>query len=471
MPNKSILPKHLIAAMLVGLAYRVLLAWRFAGVAGDSLGYEQLARNLVDHHIYGFFQGGHLVSADYRMPGYPMFLASVYSVFGRGRFAVRLAQAMLDTITCILIALMALRLAPEHYQKRAATVAIWLAALCPFTASYTRIILTETLAIFLTALALVLLVVAFGDDDRLPTYFKAGIHLSPWFVGGFIIGLGTLVRPETPVLAIAALIALSAQCYRNAARPRFLRAGLWMTLGLILPLAPWAVRNRISLGEVRVLAPRHAEVPGQFVPSGFYDWTRTWLFQSDPYGQKLDWEGLYVSGSGPVPILAEQLPDSAFDSGEELRHVVSLFATLNREGSISAEIDSEFGRLARERTTRKPLRTYLWIPILRATTMWLIPVAPQEGRTTKKVISRLLVVMLHFTYIALAIAALWCLRGHPAIGLLLIFPILRTVAMVQVPWNPEPRYLLECFSEVLALAAIFCAEFMPSSFRSLFPDR
>ena len=57
------------------------------------------------------------------------------------------------------------------------------------------------------------------------------------------------------------------------------RAGVLMGVGLLLPLAPWAARNWRTLHEVQFLAPRYAQMPGDFAPRGFDAWTATWLWR------------------------------------------------------------------------------------------------------------------------------------------------------------------------------------------------
>ena len=65
-----------------------------------------------------------------------------------------LAQVVVDLGTCFLIALIAARLAPPNSRRRVALAGLWLAALCPFIANYSAVVLTEILVTFLTALAL-----------------------------------------------------------------------------------------------------------------------------------------------------------------------------------------------------------------------------------------------------------------------------------------------------------------------------
>jgi len=73
--------------------------------------------------------------------------------------AVMLAQAFVDLATCVLAAGIAHRLAtgvPDPARTRVAAAALWLTALCPFTANYAAVPLTEVLATFFTTLALLI---------------------------------------------------------------------------------------------------------------------------------------------------------------------------------------------------------------------------------------------------------------------------------------------------------------------------
>src|ERR1700723_2730128 len=156
-------------AMAAGLALRLFFICHFPFYSGDTKFYEELARNWLDHGVYGLFVNGQLMPVDQRMPAYPAFLAAIYSIFGRTRIAVMLAQACIDLVTCVLAALIAGRIAPAAKKSLAATIALWLAALCPFTASYTAAIVSETLAAFFTTLALLTLVWVCTDSNFAPS--------------------------------------------------------------------------------------------------------------------------------------------------------------------------------------------------------------------------------------------------------------------------------------------------------------
>ena len=96
--------------MAAGLTLRLYFIVHFPFYAGDTKFYEELARNWVDHGVYGLYVMGRLVPVDMRSPGYPGFLAAIYFLLGRGSRAVMLVQAFLDLGTCVLTALIAAEL-------------------------------------------------------------------------------------------------------------------------------------------------------------------------------------------------------------------------------------------------------------------------------------------------------------------------------------------------------------------------
>ena len=99
----------------------------FPFYAGDTKFYTELARNWLDHGVYGLFVQGQLLPVDMRMPGYPAFLAAIYALLGRTDKIVRIVQAFLDLATCVLTALIAARLAPASKRPLVAAAALWTA--------------------------------------------------------------------------------------------------------------------------------------------------------------------------------------------------------------------------------------------------------------------------------------------------------------------------------------------------------
>jgi hypothetical protein len=276
--------KHLIPALLLGLGLRIFLVWRFPFASGDTPYYEELARNWLYHGVYGFFSNGHLSASAVRTPGYPGFLAVIYSLAGPGRNAVFVVQAFVDLATCILAACIAARLAAgaiEPIRRRIIIAALWLAVLCPFTANYAAVPLTEVPATFLTTLAiLIFLLPSAYQLDLIGERSDLLRSVLTWFLGGLVVGLGTLVRPETPLLLVAVLFVYWLRWCRPSNWGKLTVATLWVTVGLLVPLAPWAARNAHVLGRAQFLSPRYAETFGDVMPTGFYAWTKTWMFRS-----------------------------------------------------------------------------------------------------------------------------------------------------------------------------------------------
>src|SRR5579875_547737 len=461
-------------AVLTALGWRLYFIRQFPFLdAGDTPIYQQLARNWLKHGIYGLKLGGRILPVDMRAPGYPAFLAAIYPVFGESWRAVMLAQAGMDVLTCVLAAGIAAVLAPQASRSRVALAALWLGAVCPFTANYTAVVLTETLATFLTALALLVLVEAVRDENGVNVLqaqragevarasAPAGGEMRaamPWLLGGIVAGFGTLVRPETPLVLAGAGVVLVFLWRRPANWKKLARAASWMALGLILPLLPWGARNWRVLHEAQFLAPRYGEMPGEYVPKGFYSWEKTWLWRfGDVFTVSWNLDG------GEIHV--KDLPASAFDSAAEKARVERLLAAYNRTQTMTPEVDRQFAEIARERTARDPLRTYLKIPVFRALTMWFTPrieMLPLSGKLwpigkwweddETQYCDSLALFLAGIAYAALALAGAWKCRKNPAAMVLVAFIVIRTAFLTTIE-TPEPRYVLECFPAVFALAA------------------
>jgi len=453
---------HAALAVLAGLGLRIYFVLRFPVTdSGDAPFYIALAWNWLKKGVYGLELHGQMVPVDMRVPGYPAFLAAVFAFAGKSSRAVMLTQVVVDLAACFLIALIASRLAPPQGRQRVALAGLWLAALCPFTANYTAVVLTETLVLFLTALAVLILLETelAGGSTLSPAGASARRGLSPWFLAGIIVGFGALVRPETPLLLMAAGLVLLVKWHRVGDWPKLVRAGLLMAAGLALPLLPWAARNWHTLHEVQFLAPRYSELPGEYTPRGFDAWTNTWLWRfRDVYTTQ------WNVNVAEIPI--DQLPDSAFDSPQERQRISDILDQYNTTLTLGPKLDNQFSQIARERTARHPLRTYLKIPFLRIFTLsftpriellpysgQIFPLAEQWDQDQPDVSIAIALVLVNLIFVGLALVGAWKSRGTPGWIFLIVFIVLRTVFFAYFVETPEPRYVLECFPAFLALAA------------------
>lgn len=464
-------------ALAAGLCLRLFFVLKYPANSGDTVLYEQIATNWLKHHVYAMDVGGVVTPVDLRMPGYPAFLAIVYALTGRtgaeARPWVMLAQIAVDLLACVVIARLAELLACSAEgvpaNKRVRNVALWLAALCPFTANYTAVSLTEVFAGLWTGLACCVLVLALRRVKQ-PDFLLKGSHLPlrksveyTALGAGLIAGAGTLFRPETPLLLIAAAMVFGGLFFSLRNFKRLVMVGLAMGLGCLMVLSPWALRNVVTLGEPQFLAPRDSNLPGELVPSGFMAWERTWLFRMrDCYlvPWRLDDEAIFV----------EDIPARGFDTPEEKQRIADLLEQYNNDLTLTAQEDAAFGELARERTARHPLRTYVWIPAARAITMWFTPrieLVPISGHVFPIRQMReddpvdqevtILFFVVNLFYVGLGIwggERLWRSNAiaRPAVAFLALFLLIRTAFLTTLE-TPEPRYVLVCFPLLIALGA------------------
>src|SRR5512132_4126687 len=98
-----------LALLLVAAGFRVAVAHFLPNdEPDDGRVYALLARNVLEQHVYSLDTEPPSLPTLIRPHGYPLFLAGVYSVFGHTQnSAVRMVQAIVDTGTCVLVALLA----------------------------------------------------------------------------------------------------------------------------------------------------------------------------------------------------------------------------------------------------------------------------------------------------------------------------------------------------------------------------
>jgi len=324
----------LVYALLLMAAFFVRVA-----VAGllpneesvDSQVYTQLARNLLERGVYSHETEPPLRPSFVRLPGYPLFLAGVYAVFGlNDNTAVAAVQALIDTATCALIALVAFLWEPNDKLKRRTSIAaLVLAVACPFTTIYVTTILPETLTLLMTVVMTLLATLALKAERQRKV-------LLLWPATGFVAGLAILLQPDNGVFAAAMALTLvlstlvrpsdvnlrkkKEEVLYRFARASYLVAVFAMAVGLAL--VPWAIRNFREFHIFEPLTPAYAEMPGEVVPRGYRLWLRTWVDDSRFAGPLLG--ALNVS-----PINPEDIPYHAFDSIEEKRRVAALLGQYN----------------------------------------------------------------------------------------------------------------------------------------------
>jgi len=535
------------ALLLVAAAFRVAVAhWWPNDAPDDGRVYAQMARNVLEQHLFSHDSQPPYSPSLIRLPGYPGFLAGIYSVFGHtNNGAVRIIQALIDTATCALIALLAFFWQPDEKKKRTTAIAaLALAAVCPFTTIYTATILTEVLTNFLMVAMFVAVTIAFkkltteDTEENKNNKKNWRTALLWWGVAGLIGGVAVMMRPDSGLFLAAVGLTLvitglwplvlgfrkkSKTNEQNSKtkdqRPkinlsRVIASGAALSFTFILVLAPWTIRNWRVFHVFQPLAPAHGEMPGEFVPRGYYLWLRTWL-DDQSYVQPFLWS----LDTDPIDI--DDIPAYAFDSENEKKRVATLIEAYNNESDqdsssepqpspnasptptpngeeeesepesdkpdnsaqqdhpqveMTPEIDAAFGELARDRIARHPFRSYVWLPLKRARTIWFDTHAqywPFEGTlfpledldySTHQHIWLPLFAGLTAVYTILGLLGAWFLwesgRFDARRWLLLVFLAI-LLRLILFSWieNPEPRYTVEFFPLLSVLGGIAIAQF------------
>ena len=180
--RRWILALIILAAVLL----RALVAWRHPLMLPDSFDYETLARQILRGGPYEVT--GMLAK---RMPGYPVFLAGVYALFGVRPLAALLVQAGLGGILVGVVYAMGRRLSPA-----AGVVAAALVAVDPLLIGFAAALLSETVFTVVFTLALWLLLELLQSPG----------HLRRWMLVGVSFLAGVYIRAEV-VLCLVPLVA------------------------------------------------------------------------------------------------------------------------------------------------------------------------------------------------------------------------------------------------------------------------
>jgi hypothetical protein len=322
--------------------------------------------------------------------------------------------------------------------------ALWLAALCPFTANYVAMPLTETPSIFSVALGLY----AFACVIERPNW--------RWMLTlAFAWSYAALLRPDGALLAIVFFPALILYGRRSLGLMRSLRIAVVCGLISIVPFAAWTLRNWHTFHIFQALAPRSATDPGEPTAPGFQRWTKTWIVDfASTY--EVYWN---VSGDD---IDIHALPARALEEdGNETR---DLIAQYNAGDILTPQIDAGFAALAAKRILARPVRYYVTLPLLRLADMWLRPRVEMLNIELRWWQYRLHHVETRIAYAYGALNLLYLLAA--LIGVfywpryatpMISYMVVRSLLLMTVE-GPEPRYTLECFPMVIAFAAQLTAK-------------
>ncbi|MBI2481147.1 MAG: glycosyltransferase family 39 protein, partial [Planctomycetia bacterium] len=230
----------------------------------------------------------------FRTPGYPILLAGLFRIAG-GEPTVIWARALGAVLGTLAVGAV-IWLTRELFSTRAAIVAGVMATLYPGAIGMSVFVLSEAPFCPLMVAQLIAWIAAARCDcpNR-----AAGCAL----VAGLIAGIATLVRPSWLLFTP---FALGSSFVLFGARKRQLLTGLAMTVGLMIAMAPWWVRNYGITGKLTLTTT-------QFGASLYDGWRPDSNGESDMrYVERFYQEQLKADAADPASatgIFEERLDD------------------------------------------------------------------------------------------------------------------------------------------------------------------
>jgi hypothetical protein len=297
-------------------------------------------------------------------------------------------------------------------------------------------------------------------------------------------------------------------------------SGVIFSAGFALVLAPWAIRNARVFGVFQPIAPASASMPGEWIPQGYNAWLRTWV-DRESFTETVDWPldqrhitieqmpdyafdspaekaqvaALLDQYNNPPQAKTQQAADTDNGKGQEEISADDEENSSTDEDNgdedssdegdgadddagaeepaivkMTPEIDAGFAQIARSRIANHPFRYYVITPLRRARYLWFSTHSgyyPFSGELTDKFDKErhqefwlpcfMSLLWLYTILGAGGVIVLWREEGLRRWLLLVVLLVLPRLAYLATLQNPEPRYTVEFFPFVLALAALAAA--------------
>jgi 4-amino-4-deoxy-L-arabinose transferase-like glycosyltransferase len=220
-----------LLALLIRLAYVLTLQPRSFWFDGEH--YSRLATGLLEHGAYLNDRGR---PSAYWPPGYPLFLAAIYQLFGVNIVAVRVVQCLIGAGTVAVVH----RIARRVLDRNGACLAALATALYPLFIYSTGADMPVTLQIALIAGGVLLTLVA-AERGSAWAALGAGL-LGAW---------ATLVAASAlpAFLLFATWMAWNRDGIADRSRSRSIRLALACLLPIVVIVGAWTVRNQRAFGH------------------------------------------------------------------------------------------------------------------------------------------------------------------------------------------------------------------------------
>src|SRR4030042_6001493 len=170
---------YLILLIALIIRFLFIFAHQEVNLRNEMKSYDKAALSLRDGE--GFKPGGPGNREMHSLipPGYSIFLAFIYWLFGHSFLAARIVQAIISTGSVYLL----YKIAQFSFEEKESILATWIMALYPQNLIMADLLLTETWFMFLLLLGVLFLI--------------TGIEKGSWgalIISGFVFGVSILTR-------------------------------------------------------------------------------------------------------------------------------------------------------------------------------------------------------------------------------------------------------------------------------------
>jgi len=252
----------LVAILLLGLGLRTAEAWDGRPPVYDAAAYARIAAELERGHGFTLGSDATQPASDYS-PGLPLLVGGIYAVTGGvHERAARLVLALIGTLALLFAYLIGRRLSgPLAGLVGAAAVAVY-----PALLEYQGMLMSEPLAATLLSGAVLAMLWADRPRDRAG---GARAQARYWLAPGVLLGALALVRPEYLAISFPVAVVVFARRGRGGWRAGVVHA-LVMLLGVAVVVAPWSVRNAVTMERFVPISTGGGQVlfAGSYMPSG-----------------------------------------------------------------------------------------------------------------------------------------------------------------------------------------------------------
>jgi 4-amino-4-deoxy-L-arabinose transferase-like glycosyltransferase len=201
----------------------------------DALEYQQLAENLVHSGVFSRAPKAPFHAETIRTPGYPLFLAFIYHLFGVHPHLAIVIQIVLSlaTIYCVY------RITALLFHERAGVLAAALMALDPVSIFYSQQLMTETLFAFCLTVSAFFFVKALKVERGYADY--------AW--GSFFLATATYTRPVSYYLGMIIPLFLFSYWLFAGDRKKAVKTFLLVLIIQAICVGGWQVRNDMQTGH------------------------------------------------------------------------------------------------------------------------------------------------------------------------------------------------------------------------------